>query len=96
MPPGVLAFVMNGCPACHEYVPRLGRVSARYRARGMPVRVLDINADKRAAALADKLGVKATPTTIAQTLRGTTLRRVGAIADSEIEKLLASVITGAR
>ena len=91
MGPGVLVFVMSGCPACHDYTPRFKRLAAAYEAKGMPVRVLDITKDKRAAALADSMRVKATPTTVVHTRGGKTLRRIGSLPDPEIAKLLAKV-----
>lgn len=89
-PPAVLVFVMTGCPACHEFVPRLKAVSAPLRAQGVPVQVVDITKDPRGAQLANQLGVKATPTTIVRSRRGQHRRRVGALADPDLVRLLAS------
>ena len=33
--PTVLLFLAQGCPACHEYLPRFERASRAYRARGV-------------------------------------------------------------
>jgi hypothetical protein len=82
--PAVLVFVMTGCPACHEYVPRF-----RKAFRG--ARILDVSRDRRAAALADRLGVKATPTTVVRDSAGTVTKRIGAISDADIGKLLGKL-----
>lgn len=85
--PAVLVFVQRACGACHEYMPRFTRAVAPYHVRGLPVHVIDIAADPRGAAMADRFKVKATPTTVVVGRTGTH-RREGAISDIEIRRLL--------
>lgn len=91
-PPAVLVFVMEGCPACHEFVPRMKNVSAPFRARGLSVQVVDITKHPRAEQMATQMRVQATPTTIVRDRRGNMKRRVGAVPDQEIARLLASAV----
>lgn len=91
MTPVVLLFVASGCPACHEYGPRLSRLSAPLRARGLRVHVLDVASSHRAVDLAQRFGVDATPTTVARLSDGSTRKIVGAVADAEIETLMAEL-----
>jgi len=86
----VLSFVMAGCPACHEFAPRLGRIAAPYRARGLPVHVVDIGKPMPPALQALAKTIKATPTTVILKGGYETSRKVGAVADAEIAKLLAT------
>lgn len=85
--PAVLVFVMQGCGACSEYMPRFSRVVRPFHQRGLPVHIIDVNADKRSVAFADRLKIKSTPTTLVMGRRGA-VRREGAIPDSEIKKIL--------
>jgi thiol-disulfide isomerase/thioredoxin len=84
----VLVLIMDGCPACHDYMPRFGALAAPYRAKGMPVSILDLNADSKAQLLADRLKVEATPTTITIGPRGARKVAEGAVGNKEIAKLL--------
>lgn len=86
---GVLVFVMKGCGACHEYMPRFKRLAAPYHARGLPVGVFDVTTPK-GARLANAYKVKATPTTVAVAGDNTHVR-VGAVDDRAIAGLLAKV-----
>ena len=83
----VFVFVAHGCGACHEYLPRFRRLA---QAAGAPGRVYDIAKDQHGAAFADKLGVKATPTTVVMR-DGKIKSIVGGVSNAEISKLLAEV-----
>jgi thioredoxin-like negative regulator of GroEL len=88
--PSAVVFVQQGCPACHEFLPRFARASIPFRARGGKVHVVDINASKQAAAQADKFKVRATPTTVVFSPQG--FRKIeGAAAEADVARLLASV-----
>jgi glutaredoxin len=87
MPSRAAVFVMTGCPACHEYIPRIKRVAGRL---GVPLAIHDITKNPRSAALANAQKVKATPTTFVQSGNGRSKHKVGAISDADIEKLLGS------
>lgn len=86
----ILVFVMRGCPACHDYIPRFKRLAAPLRSPNLRFHVLDVDhrtLPRPAQAIART--VRATPTTILlEDGRGEHLRRVGALSDAEIAELL--------
>lgn len=88
----IFVFVMDGCGACEQYLPRFQRLAS---AAGAPGRVYDIAKDQHGAAFADKLGVKATPTTVVMR-DGRIKSHVGAISNAEISKLLMEVRPAAK
>jgi thioredoxin-like negative regulator of GroEL len=79
--PLVLVFVMDGCAACHEYVPRLKRLVGGK----VGLHVRDVGRDPRLAA---EFGIRATPTTIVRTRSGAVHRRVGSLPDDAVRTLL--------
>lgn len=86
----VMVFAQAGCPACTEYMPRIGRLAGAYRWRGLQVQPVDINT-KQGRTLAKKLGIDATPTTVV--LRGAgSFKMVGAVGDEQIAQILAAAI----
>ena len=90
MPRRVLVFLQDGCPACHDFTPRIGRLGGPYRARGLPIERIDINSPQ-GKALAKRFGVDATPTTVV--LRGPgSFKMVGAVDDASISQLLAAAV----
>lgn len=91
--PAVFVFVMKGCGACEEFMPRFTRLATPYYQHGLPIGVYDIAKDPRAAKFGDHLGVTATPTTIVRTRHGRSLRRIGSVSDAEIVKLLRGAVT---
>jgi len=75
----LVVFHMQGCPACHEYLPRL-RAAAR-RHPTVPVHVMEAGQNSQ---LADAFKVSAVPATFV--VKGTrSIRREGALPDHEIE-----------
>lgn len=60
-----MVFVQEGCPACHEFFPRLAKLVEPYRKRGLvDVEVVNFtHAKPKDMALGDSLRVRATPTT---------------------------------
>lgn len=78
---------MHGCGACEDYVPRFQQLAGPYR-RDMAIGVYDLAKGGRDAMFADKLGVRATPTTVVMNRHGRFRRVVGSIADSAIRALL--------
>jgi len=59
----LVVFVQEGCHACAEYKPVVDKVAAKYTGR-VPVLIYDANDErKEVQALADRLGVSATPAT---------------------------------
>lgn len=84
----VVVLIMEGCPACHEYMPRFARQAAPLRAQGMPISIYDLNKHPGARALADKLKVEATPTTVVIGKKGPQIVARGAVDDAEISRIL--------
>jgi len=59
----VIVFVMENCPACAEFKPLLEKLAEKYKGQ-VPMLVYDANDERREVqALADRLGVHATPAT---------------------------------
>jgi protein-disulfide isomerase len=83
--PGIICIVQRGCPACHEFVPRLRKA---VRGTGVAVEVLDVARGQRAMKIAEHYNVRGTPTTLISTTRGTLIRRVGGIDDAELGRLI--------
>jgi thiol-disulfide isomerase/thioredoxin len=85
--PAVFVFIQEGCPACHDYMPKFDRAAAERP--DVVVGRYDLAApDPRVAEFAEKLGVKATPTTVVMTSRGTFQRHVGSLPVAQIKALL--------
>lgn len=82
---------MDGCGACEQYLPRFKQIAGPYR-QALPIGIYDVSKGGKAAAFGDKLGVRATPTTIMMDRRGKFHRVVGAIADRAIKQLLDRAI----
>lgn len=89
--PDVIAFVMRGCGACTEYMPRFRKVARPY-ARSLGIAVIDVD-DPRAQKLADFYGIRATPTTVLPKLGK---KAEGALGDAQIAQMLALAATGRR
>jgi hypothetical protein len=90
-PPTMLVFVMDGCGACHSYVPMLRQVGRPYsqRVRLQIIEITNSDAGKKAG---NEYKIKATPTTIVQSASGKTYRRVGALPPDQISGLLAAAV----
>lgn len=89
--PAVFVFVLTGCGACEEFLPRFQRVCTPFR-RYLPIGVYDIARDKRAMAFSDKLGVRATPTMVTLSPSGQLRRTVGAVDDATIARTIDGVL----
>jgi hypothetical protein len=83
--PALLIFVMQGCPACHDFMPRVSRAA---RSKGIGMKVIDVTRGQRGAALANSYKVSALPTTFARARTGKVSKKIGAISDADIERLL--------
>ncbi len=86
--PAVSVFVMSGCSACHDYLPRFNRLAAPYKAAGLPIAIHDISRDLRAAAWAEGHGINGTPTTVYFDASGKLKRLVGAANEYDIRRTL--------
>lgn len=85
--PAVFVFAMQGCGACEEYLPRFQQLAGPYRRR-IPIGIYDVAKGGHAAMFGDKLGVKATPTTVVMDGRGHLKRFVGALGNAAINQIL--------
>lgn len=87
--PDVALFVMQGCPACEEFYPRVQGVWAgKYRWAGVRVGIVDVNENPE---LADAEGIQATPTLV---VVGTKHRLEGAVDDAEVVQLFERALQG--
>ena len=89
MNPGVIVFVMDGCPACEQYLPRL---HDKAREHGIKLNVYNVE-DRRGSAIADDHRVRATPTTIGRNSRGALKRKVGAMENADLDKFLSGLLS---
>lgn len=90
MQPTVTVFVAKHCGACHDYMPKFKAVAGHFR-RFVNVQVVETSSP-RGAAYANRMGIRGTPTTIVQTARGTSIRRVGALRTPDIARLFESAV----
>lgn len=83
----VAVFVMEGCPACHDYLPRFQQVADPYMKAGVPVIVYNAE-DPNVQQLADRWDIQATPTTVIA-LRGPgMIKEEGSMSGEDIKKLM--------
>lgn len=78
---------MQGCPACEEFLPRLKRAANR---SGLRLNVYDVD-KSYGKYLADTYKVKATPTMLGLTERGTLKRKVGGLSDPDLDDFIAAL-----
>lgn len=90
MQPTVTVFVAKHCGACHDYMPKFKAAANRFR-RFVNVQVVETSG-QRGAAYANRMGIRGTPTTIVQTVRGTTIRRVGSLHMPDVVRLFESAL----
>lgn len=88
--PQVIVFMMTGCGACEEYWPRFEALAKPfYDHRGLPIAVYNVN---QARALAQRHGVRYTPTTVIQDRAGRVTKHEGAIGSAEILAALQAAL----
>lgn len=80
----VVCVVMQGCGACHEFLPRFRRVAAKY-ARCVPSMIVNAS-DPKQAPLADRFNVRVTPTTLILRRPVGQIRLEGAVSNAELER----------
>lgn len=89
----VVVFYMNGCPACHEYLPRFRRLAAKYRPF-VAIKAANISLAPGAKS-ADEYKVKYAPTTLVLDATGKSIHKLeGSGSDREIEKLFKVATEG--
>ncbi|UCC72070.1 MAG: thioredoxin family protein [Gemmatimonadota bacterium] len=81
----VVVFIMEGCPACHEYVPRFQHI-ARQFGNTVPAFIVDANSPQ-GGPLADRFGIEATPTTMILRKPVGAIRAEGSLPDTEITEM---------
>ena len=102
----LIVFAMDGCGACHEYLPRLQRMVEGFASHGVPiyfytsgqvpagqipVLVYDgTSEDAQVQALADRFKVEAMPTTVLLAHNAKPVKLEGAIEDDELYRVLVS------
>lgn len=87
--PAVFVFVAEGCAACHDYWPKFEREAA---GAPFPVGVYDLaNENPQVQSFAEKLGVRATPTTVVMTSDGKLKKLEGSLPVAQIRTVLAGV-----
>jgi thiol-disulfide isomerase/thioredoxin len=79
-----IVYIMAGCPACHDYTPRIREVA---RVHKVPLEIVNVSFP-RGATKANRHSVRATPTTDFFTEKGTVVRRIGALDNPTLIKLL--------
>ena len=84
--PAVFVFALQGCGACEEYVPRFKQAAGPYRGV-VPIGIYDVG-DGHGAEFGNKMGVRATPTTVVMDRGGRLHKVVGAIGNAAIKALL--------
>lgn len=89
--PAVFLFVLKGCGACEEFLPRFRRVSQPYE-QHLPIGVYDMAQSQRAEQFGTKLGVNATPTMVLLDRYGRIRRSVGAVDDASIVRALSGLL----
>lgn len=81
----VIVFHMKGCPACEAHLPRMRRVQQHFPK--VDVHYLDAEAQSNAA-LATRLGLKATPTTYVLRQPSGSVRWEGEMSEQDIAAAL--------
>jgi thiol-disulfide isomerase/thioredoxin len=81
----VVLFVMTGCHACHDYLPRFKRVAVKYRPF---VAIKQVTFTGNNPALVDKYNIQAFPTTVILDAKEKAIKKVeGSISVAEISAI---------
>jgi thiol-disulfide isomerase/thioredoxin len=88
--PAVFVFIQEGCGACHDFMPRFYRATARFR--GLPIGIYDLAHDPKGNRLASAMRVRSTPTTVVMDSHGRFHKGEGAIDQRSVEQLLAKAV----
>jgi thioredoxin-like negative regulator of GroEL len=89
----VVVFVMDGCDACAEYVPRFQHVARQFSGK-IPAFIVDVNSPQ-GGPLADRFMVEATPTTVILRRPSGAIRAEGALPDTEVGQIFQFAATHA-
>lgn len=78
----VVCVVMEGCSACHEFLPRFRKIAAKY-AHCIPAMVINAS-NSQQAPIADRFRVRVTPTTLILRRPVGQIRLEGAVSNAEL------------
>jgi thiol-disulfide isomerase/thioredoxin len=89
----VVVFHADGCPACHDYLPRFKRIAVKYRPF-ISIKSGNVSrASKEIQEAADKYKIKNVPTTLILNERGEVIKKaIGSLENAEITKLFEAAI----
>ena len=83
----VVVIVMQGCPACHEYLPTVQQAAARHPR--VQVHVIDAGSgDPNVKALVERYNVNLTPTTLVLRRPSGFVKSEGALDPGQLESLM--------
>lgn len=83
--PAAFVFIQEGCPACHDFMPKLQQASQGFP---HPLGVYDVSKGGHEQAFGDRMLVRATPTTIVMDSAGRMHRAEGTLGVGQIRALL--------
>jgi thiol-disulfide isomerase/thioredoxin len=87
----VVVFHMDGCPACHDYLPRFRRIAVKYRPF-LAIKAANISVPSNAT-VADKYKIAAAPTTLVLDAEDKVLKRYkGALDAKSIEAIFVEAL----
>jgi thiol-disulfide isomerase/thioredoxin len=87
----VVVFHMDGCPACHDYLPRFRRIAVKYRPF-IAIKAANISVPSNQEA-ANKYKIVAAPTTLILDVEGKVLSRSkGALDAKAIEAIFTEAL----
>ena len=88
----VVVFLMTGCHACHDYLPKFRRVAVKYRPF---VAIKQVTFNGTNGDIVDKYKIKAFPTTVILDASEKLVKRVeGSVPMAEIEKIFRAAAGG--
>ena len=88
--PAVFVFIQAGCGACMDYEPKFARVAAEHPPGAPVVGIYDLaDNNARVQEFSEKLGIRATPTTVVMTSSGAFHRHVGSLPVAQIRDIFA-------
>jgi thiol-disulfide isomerase/thioredoxin len=83
--PAAFVFIQDGCPACHDFMPKLQQAADGFP---HPLGVYDVSKGGHETEFGNRLRVRATPTTIVMDSAGRMHRFEGTTGVREIRALL--------
>jgi thiol-disulfide isomerase/thioredoxin len=88
----VVVFLMTGCHACHDYLPKFRRVAVKYRPF---VAIKQVTFNGTNGEIVDTYKIKAFPTTVILDAAEKAVKKVeGSVTVAEIEKIFKAASEG--